>query len=127
MVKGKAQFPKIYLTYLWSWLFRDENYWKLTSESVAAGYPRKILSDWSGLPNNIQAGFTWQDTKATYIFKGSLYWKFINMEASPGYPKSIKDGFPGVPDDIDTAFVWSGNNKIYFFKDNQYWKFDPAR
>ena len=107
--------------------FRDDNYWKLTSEAVASGYPRKIARDWSGLPANIQAGFTWRDTRATYIFKGNQYWKFVNQEATAGYPKSIQEGFPGVPENPDAAFVWGGNNKIYFFKGSQYWKFDPAR
>ena len=110
-----------------SYVFRDDLYWRLTSEAVAEGYPKKISSDWSGLPNNIQAGFTWQDTKATYMFKGNQYWKFENMRAIAGYPKTIGEGFPGIPSDVDAAFVWGGNNKIYFFKANQYWKFDPAR
>ena len=115
------------MTILDTGLFRDDNYWKLTSESVAPGYPRKIAADWSGLPDNIQAGFTWRDTGATYLFKENQYWKFINQEAIGGYPKNIQDGFPGVPDNPDAAFVWGGNNKIYFFKSNQFWKFDPTR
>ena len=110
-----------------TYVFRNDLYWRLTSEAVAEGYPRQIASDWSGLPSSIQSGFTWQDTKATYVFKGSQYWKFENQRAVAGYPKEISVGFPGIPNDIDAAFVWGGNNKIYFFKSNLYWKFDPAR
>ena len=127
-----------------TYVFRGDNYWRLTSEAVAEGYPRSISSDWN-LPSTIQAAFTWRDSGATYLFSGSEYWKYDNMLAAPGYPKDISVGFPGIPADVDSAFVWSGNNKIYFFKGeeglthspptshlilpagSEYWKFDPAR
>ena len=110
-----------------SYVFRGDNYWKLTSDSVASGYPRKIADDWKGLPSDIDAAFTWQKTKSTYFFKGNKYWKFENLNPKPDYPKTIKEGFPGIPKDVNTAFVWGGNGKIYFFKGNSYWKFDPER
>eukprot|EP00090_Calanus_glacialis_P031534 TRINITY_DN5228_c0_g1_i1.p1 TRINITY_DN5228_c0_g1~~TRINITY_DN5228_c0_g1_i1.p1 ORF type:complete len:546 (-),score=123.28 TRINITY_DN5228_c0_g1_i1:69-1706(-) len=110
-----------------SYVFRGDNYWKLTSDSIASGYPRKIADDWKGLPSGIDAAFTWQETKSTYFFKGSNYWKFENLSPKPNYPKTMKEGFPGIPQNVDTAFVWGGNNKIYFFKGNDYWKFDPER
>lgn len=110
-----------------TYVFQGSNYWKLTRDSVAEGYPRRISQDWRGLPDNIDAAFTWESTRATYFIKGSKYWKFENMKPYPGYPKNLRDGFPGIPNNVDTAFVWSGNGKIYFFKDNQYWKFDPQK
>eukprot|EP00092_Neocalanus_flemingeri_P034229 GFUD01037226.1.p1 GENE.GFUD01037226.1~~GFUD01037226.1.p1 ORF type:complete len:547 (+),score=135.67 GFUD01037226.1:230-1870(+) len=110
-----------------SYVFRGDSYWKLTADSVASGYPRKIAEDWKGLPSDIDAAFTWQKTKATYFFKGNNYWKFENLTPKPNYPKTIKEGFPGIPKDVNTAFVWGGNGKIYFFKGNSYWKFDPER
>merc|ERR1712117_710821 len=110
-----------------SYIFRGDSYWKLTADSVAPGYPRKIAQDWPGLPSNLDAGFTWAKTKATYFFKGNQYWKFQNMVPSRGYPRPITKGFPGIPASVDTAFVWGGNGKIYFFKGGNYWKFDPER
>merc|ERR1712112_700543 len=110
-----------------SYIFRGDSYWKLTADSVAPGYPRKIAQDWPGLPSNLDAGFTWAKTKATYFFKGNQYWKFQNMAPSRGYPRPITKGFPGIPASVDTAFVWGGNGKIYFFKGGNYWKFDPER
>ena len=88
-------------------MFQGDNYWKLTKDSVAPGYPRKIYQDWRGVPSNIDAAFTWESTRyilftllckyfehhitfdfrATYFIKGSKYWKFENMKAYPGYPK----------------------------------------
>ncbi len=37
---------------------------------MAAGYPRAIAADWAGLPDSIDAAFTWPGSGATYIFKG---------------------------------------------------------
>ena len=95
-----------------SYIFRGDSYWKLTADSVAPGYPRKIAQDWPGLPSNLDAGFTWAKTKATYFFKGNQYWKFQNMAPSRGYPRPITKGFPGIPASVDTAFVWGGNGKV---------------
>merc|ERR1712013_639851 len=76
-----------------SYIFRGDSYWKLTADSVAPGYPRKIAQDWPGLPSNLDAGFTWAKTKAIYFFKGGNYWKF-DPERKPHvrediYPKKI--------------------------------------
>jgi len=106
-----------------TYVFQGDQYWRLTSEAVAPGYPRS-LSDWE-LPGGVEAAFTWQKTGATYVLKGSKYWKFTNTRPAPGYPKSISEGFPGIPSSVDSAFVWS--EKIYFTKGDKYWKFDPDR
>ena len=42
-----------------TYVFKGENYWKLTETSVAPGYPRTIRDDWKGLPSNLDAAFTW--------------------------------------------------------------------
>ena len=110
-----------------SYVFQGKHYWRLTNEGVAKGFPRRIFEDWSGLPNHLDAAFTWRETGATYIFKGDQYWKFLNMNPEPGYPKLMSEGFPGIPSYVDAAFVLGLNNKIYFFKQNQYWRFDPQR
>lgn len=109
------------------YVFKGSQYWKLTEDSVAHGYPRAISDDWPGLPNNIDAAVTWPDNGMTYFFKGRDYWKFDNQQPQDDYPKRISDGFEGIPSNVDAAFVWGGNGKIYFFKGSQYWKFDPTR
>ncbi|XP_066986198.1 matrix metalloproteinase-16 isoform X1 [Macrobrachium rosenbergii] len=109
-----------------TYVFKGSQYWKLTDNGVATGYPRSISRDWGGLPSNINAAFTWTNGK-TYFFKGGNYWRFTDLVMDSGYPKSINKGFAGIPDDIDAAFVWSGNGKIYFFKGGNYWRFDPSQ
>lgn len=93
-----------------------QHYWKLTEESIAAGYPQRISKSWPGLPGDIDAAFTYVKNGKTYFFKGSQYWRYTGKKMDPNYPKRISEGFTGVPDNLDAAFVWSGNGKIYFFK-----------
>jgi len=107
-----------------TYAFKEDQFWKLTDDSIAPGYPKYISGFWSNLPPNIDASFTWTNGK-TYFFKGSQYWRYTNNKPDPDYPKDIAKGFDGIPDNIDAAFVWSGNGKIYFFKGSKYWRFDP--
>ena len=126
-----------------SYVFKGENFWKLTDDSIAPGYPKRIVDVWEGLPGliiitnpraqeillilgEIDASFTWKNGK-TYFFHDEKYWRFSNGEPDPGYPKLISKGFVGIPNKVDAVFVWSGNEKIYFFKGSKYWKFDPDR
>ena len=111
------------------YVFKGRDYYKLTDDSIAPGYPRKIRDDWGDdAPIHVDAAVTWPDNESTYIFKGSKYWKYkADKTPAPGYPKDIDAHFPGIPDNVDAAFVWGGNGKIYFFKGGQYWKFDPKK
>lgn len=98
-----------------TYVFKDKYYWKLTEESIEAGYPKLISKGWPGLSGNIDAAFTYKNGK-TYFFKGRKYWRYIGKKMDGNYPKDISEGFSGIPDDVDSAMVWSGNGKIYFFK-----------
>lgn len=108
---------EVFLLICISFLFlrSGANYWKLTSDRIAPGYPKLIAQGWPNLPSNIDAAFTYKNGK-TYFFKGSKYWRYDNKKLDGDYPKSISDGFNGIPDNIQAALVWSGNGKIYFFK-----------
>lgn len=106
-----------------SYVFKGDYYWLLTNEGLARGYPRRISTDWDGLPGSLDAALTWADGK-TFFFKGNKYWRFRNRRRDIGYPKLISAGFAGIPDDIDAAFVWSGNGRTYIFKGANYWRFD---
>lgn len=100
-----------------TYMFRGSYFWK-TGDTV---YKKRISSEWTGLPDDINAALTWANGE-TFFFKGGQYWKFIDKKMAPGYPLDISYGFPGVPDNLDAAFVWSGNGQTYFFKGGQYWK-----
>ncbi|CAG7816605.1 unnamed protein product [Allacma fusca] len=109
-----------------TYVFKGSDFYRLTENGVADGYPKKIRTMFGTLEDNLDAAFTWTNDR-TYFFKGNKYWRFTDMTMDTGYPKDISDGFEGIPANIDTAFVWSGNGKIYFFKGDKYWRFDPSR
>ncbi|KAJ8920934.1 hypothetical protein NQ315_015727, partial [Exocentrus adspersus] len=110
----------------YTYVFKGDKYWRLTEESIAAGYPKPISENWPGLPGNIDAAFTYKNGK-TYFFKGSKYWRYKGRKMDGTYPKDISEGFTGIPDDLDAALVWSGNGKIYFYKGSKFWRFDPSQ
>ena len=58
-------------------------------QAVAENYPKKIETYWDGIPNNIDAVFTWGKDNNTYFFKGAEFWKFDDKRLTihPGYPK----------------------------------------
>ncbi|XP_063224622.1 matrix metalloproteinase-14 isoform X3 [Bacillus rossius redtenbacheri] len=109
-----------------TYVFKGDDYWKLTPEGVAFGYPRTISRSWKGLPSSIDAAFTYRNGK-TYFFKGDQYWRYVGKKMDGEYPKPISEGFTGIPDNLDAAMVWSGNGKIYFYKGSKFWRFDPAQ
>lgn len=43
-------------------------YFKLTDDAIAPGYPRSISANWGGMPGSIDAAFTWINGK-TYFLK----------------------------------------------------------
>lgn len=45
-------------------------YWELTDDGIANGFPRSITEDWEGLPTFLDAAFTWSNGN-TYFFKVS--------------------------------------------------------
>lgn len=79
------------LDLIWRIVFLGENYWKLTEDGVASGYPRLISRAWPGLPGNIDAAFTYKNGK-TYFFKGSKYWRYNGQKVDGQYPKEISEG-----------------------------------
>ena len=43
---------------------------------VEKGFPKDINSVFKGIPDNIDAVFTWKKDASTYFFKGPLYYKY---------------------------------------------------
>ncbi|GFQ67428.1 matrix metalloproteinase-24 [Trichonephila clavata] len=85
--------------FVWSgngktYFFKGANYWRFDSRSeppVSSRYPQPI-SNWEGLPNNIDAALQWVNQK-TYFFKGRNYYRFNDRlfsvdKADPPFPRS---------------------------------------
>lgn len=54
-----------------TFVFKGDYYWKVESNGLADGYPRRISVDWDGLPGNLDAAVTWADGK-TFFFKVTI-------------------------------------------------------
>lgn len=51
-----------------TYVFKGDYYWRIETSGIADGYPRKISTDWDGLPGHLDASLTWADGK-TFFFK----------------------------------------------------------
>ena len=60
-----------------AYLFSRDRYWKLTADGrgIESGYPQSISQRWRGIPNDIDAVFTWRNGE-TYFFKVNSFWRF---------------------------------------------------
>jgi matrix metalloproteinase-14 (membrane-inserted) len=69
------------------YFFREDKYWKFDPKltpPVSSAYPKHI-SDWKGIPNNIDAASSLKDTygnEFTYFFKGNQFWRFNDKSFS---------------------------------------------
>ncbi|XP_050545974.1 macrophage metalloelastase-like isoform X3 [Daktulosphaira vitifoliae] len=108
-----------------TYIFKRNIFWKLTTKRDFEDRYLQLINDvWIGLPNNIDAVFTYNNQK-TYFFKGSKYWRFTETSLDKDFPREIAFGFAGIPNNIDSAM--NLNDKIYFFKGEKYWVYHPTK
>ena len=75
------------------YLFKGDEYVRMTGVKVDAGYPQKLSKGWIGLP----ADFVSDIDAATYInghvymIKGQRYIRFTNTTVDAGYPKPMSN------------------------------------
>ncbi|XP_012564333.2 matrix metalloproteinase-24 isoform X1 [Hydra vulgaris] len=80
------------------YFFKGEYYWRFTLQRndylLDSGYPKKIVANWYGLPNYVDAAFKWTNGEL-YFFKGSEYYRVnknrFNVEY--GYPVKLSESF----------------------------------
>jgi matrix metalloproteinase-14 (membrane-inserted) len=53
-----------------TYFFKGSKFWKNENGKFLDGYPREIVREWEGLPNDIDAAFTWSMNGKIYIIKG---------------------------------------------------------
>ncbi len=79
----------------------------------------KVISAW-GIPNDVQAAFTWHDGK-TYFLKGDKYYKYGSNLEGDGQLTSV---WSELPSDIDAAVRSEVSKKTYFFKGTDYYQYN---
>lgn len=106
-----------------TYFFKGTKYWKIENERFASGYPRQISSDWTGLPNNVDAAFTWSGNGRIYFIKGNQYYRISknSLAVDSGYPRPLSVWGSKLTS-VDAATVY--NEKTYFFKGNQHYLYD---
>ena len=53
------------------YVFKGDDFWKVSEKGIMDGYPKKIKYFWRRLPSNVDASLYSQTTRRTYFFKGS--------------------------------------------------------
>lgn len=100
-----ANFTNIDAALPWSddvcYFFKGDEYiaYDIKNDRVSTGYPRKIVSNWSGWPANfvnVDCAVKWNNGYA-YIFKGDKYIRYsISSDKFSGGPYSISSGWPAL-------------------------------
>merc|ERR1712142_979792 len=83
--------------------FKGSQYWKYDTieNRMEFGYPKSI-SNWKGVPSNVEAVLRWNDGK-TYIFKEGNYWRLhdrtgaVDENNNPPFPNDAGQWWFGCP------------------------------
>ncbi|ROT74142.1 Matrix metalloproteinase-24 [Penaeus vannamei] len=82
-----------------TYFFNRHEYYRYNEKTQAMdqGYP-KNMAKWNGLPDNLDAVFTWKDG-VSYFVKGKDYWKYDNVKIRPfsDYPKNAVEYWADCP------------------------------
>ncbi|XP_072050834.1 stromelysin-1-like [Amphiura filiformis] len=104
-----------------TYFFKGDQYWRFSSTTADAGYPRPI-SDW-GLPADIDSAFIWSGNGRIYFTKGDQYYRYP-VRNNPDYPRPLSVW--GLPvQQVDAVFQYS-NRRTYFFAGDVYYRFNDA-
>lgn len=113
--------------------FKGDMHWRMVSSgdkwAVEGGYPKRISSDFPGIPNNINAAFRWVANGKYYFFKGNQYWRFCTKcgtKVDSKYPQRISVWDDKLPSSLDAVVTYK-NRRSYFFKSGKYWRYDDAK
>ena len=74
------------------YMFKGNEYIRLSGVTVDSGYPAKLPGGWQGMPAEFAKGIdaaTYRNGHV-YMFKGSQYIRFTGVKMDAGYPKAIK-------------------------------------
>ncbi len=85
------------------YMFKGNQYVRLTDTEVDAGYPKLIDGNWPGLPSDFNSGIDAAlmriDTSKIYFFRGRKYVRYSKVDdgIDPGYPNWINKNWMPFP------------------------------
>ena len=85
------------------YMFKGNQYVRLTETEMDPGYPKTIAGNWPGLPNDytsgIDAALMRVDTSKIYFFRDRTYVRYSNVDdgIDPGYPNRINKNWMPFP------------------------------
>ncbi|MBI3940203.1 MAG: hypothetical protein HY315_05165, partial [Acidobacteria bacterium] len=87
------------------YMFKGDQYIRLSETQMDLGYPKPIAGNWHELPSSFEQGidavFMHHGTNKIYMFKGDQYVRLTGSTMDSDYPKSIKGNFKGVPEHME--------------------------
>ena len=112
-----------------TYLFKGNQYLRLTGVAVDPGYPRALPGGWQGLPAEFQGGIdaALYQGGHVYLFRGRRYVRFTGARLDPGYPVDLPGGWelPAGFGQVDAAV--SLGDKNYFFSGGDYVRLTGTR
>ena len=113
------------------WFFKGSQIFYYGTNGQPIRGPQDIRQAIRGLPNDIDAIFTWSGNGKVYVMKGSQYYKLMEdlKQIEPNYPRNIdvwtqRSDYAfqqALSGGIDAAFQYK-NGRTYFFKGQEYYR-----
>jgi len=91
-----------------TYLFSGEDYWRFdeTEGHVELDYPRKIESNWHGIPVDVDGAFADHQKRTLFFHKDQVYhFRGVFMNVARGYPKPIAEFWHHCRQDSDHGDV----------------------
>ncbi|XP_063960627.1 matrix metalloproteinase-14-like [Lytechinus pictus] len=107
----------------YTYFFKGSEYWRFRDREMAGTYPRP-MSDWGGVPDDVDAAYVWSRNGRIYFTKGNQYYAYYPGYGVTSYYPQPLSHWRGLPSDgVDAAFQYS-NGFTYFFKGSNYYRFN---
>ena len=116
------------------YMFKGNEYVRITGTTVDPGYPLPIEGNWNGLPASFTEGIdaaVWREVNdKIYLFKGSEYVRITDTTMDEGYPQPIAGNWKGLPasftNGISAGLMHRERKAMYLFDGNQFVKIDDG-
>ncbi len=100
----------------------SESYYR-RYDSIGNLEAKNLMNLWEGVPDDVQAAFTWHDGK-TYFFMNTNYFQYDDANNKVGKTGKLIEIWKELPSSIDAAVRIPTIGKTYFFKGTDYYQYN---